>query len=85
MYKVIKPFVDLQDGNYKYDPVTNNIYPREGLSVLPSRIKELASKNNKQGEPLIEEIKEDDEETPKASEKSQRKSQTKSKKKSDEE
>ena len=31
-------------------------YPRKGLSVLPSRIKELASDENRQGCPLIEEI-----------------------------
>lgn len=57
-YKVIKHFVDLQDNNYAYDPKdpARNTYPRKGLSVLPSRIKELASKNNRQGVPLIEEI-----------------------------
>lgn len=66
MYKVIKHFVDLQDNNYVYDPKDplRNTYPRKGLSVLPSRIKELASKNNRQGVPLIEEIPEV-EETPK--------------------
>lgn len=62
MYKVIKTFVDLQDGNYKYD--VGDTYPREGVSALPSRVKELAGKNNKLGEPLIEEIPET-EETPK--------------------
>ena len=58
MYKVIKHFTDLQDGNYAYDPTdpARNIYPRKGLSVLPSRIKELASDKNRQGCPLIEEI-----------------------------
>lgn len=76
MYKVIKTFVDLQDGNYKYD--IGDTYPRDGMSALPSRTKELASKNNKLGEPLIEEIKDESEETLSASEK-------KSKKKSDEE
>ena len=56
----------MQDNNYAYDPKdpARNIYPRKGLSVLPSRIKELASKNNRQGCPLIEEIPEV-EETPK--------------------
>lgn len=60
MYKVIKHFTDLQDGNYAYDPTdpARNIYPRKGLSVLPSRIKELASDKNRQGCPLIEEIPE---------------------------
>ena len=58
MYKVIKHFTDMQDGNYAYDPTdpARNIYPRKGLSVLPSRIKELATDKNRQGCPLIEEI-----------------------------
>ena len=58
MYKVIKHFTDMQDGNYAYDPTdpARNIYPRKGLSVLPSRIKELAGSKNRQGCPLIEEI-----------------------------
>ena len=58
MYKVIKHFTDLQDGNYAYDPTdpARNIYPRKGLSVLPSRIRELATDKNRQGVPLIEEI-----------------------------
>lgn len=56
----------MQDNNYAYDPKdpARNIYPRKGLSVLPSRIKELASDKNRQGCPLIEEIPEV-EETPK--------------------
>ena len=58
MYKVIKHFTDMQDGNYAYDPTdpARNIYPRKGMSVLPSRIKELATDKNRQGVPLIEEI-----------------------------
>ena len=50
----------MQDNNFVYDPKdpARNTYPRKGLSVLPSRIKELASKNNRQGCPLIEEIPE---------------------------
>lgn len=65
-YRVIKAFVDMQDGNYAYDPKdpARNTYPRKGLNVLQSRINELASKNNRQGVPLIEEIPEA-EETPK--------------------
>ena len=56
----------MQDNNFAYDPKdpARNIYPRKGLSVLPSRIKELASDKNRQGCPLIEEIPEV-EETPK--------------------
>ena len=61
----------MQDNNYAYDPTdpARNIYPRKGLSVLPSRIKELAGKKNRQGCPLIEEIP-DIEETPKKKSKS---------------
>ena len=33
-------------------------YPRKNLSVLPSRIKELASSKNRQGEPLVIEVEE---------------------------
>ena len=60
MYRVIKAFVDLQDNNYAYDPKNpaRNTYPRKGLSVLPSRIKELAGSKNRQKTPLIEEIPE---------------------------
>lgn len=56
----------MQDGNYAYDPKdpARNTYPRKGLNVLPSRIKELATDKNRQGVPLIEEIP-DVEETPK--------------------
>lgn len=66
MYKVIKHFTDLQDNNYAYYPEdpARNTYPRKGLNVLPSRIKELATDKNRQGVPLIEEIP-DVEETPK--------------------
>ena len=39
-YKVIKFFTDMQDNNYPYE--VGKSYPREGASVLPSRIKELA-------------------------------------------
>lgn len=57
MYKVIKLFTDLQDNNYQYD--VGDTYPRDGFEVLPSRIKELASKKNLQGVPLIKEIEEE--------------------------
>ena len=58
MYKVIKHFTDMQDNNYAYYPEdpARNTYPRKGLNVLQSRIKELASDKNRQGCPLIEEI-----------------------------
>lgn len=67
MYRVIKAFVDLQDNNHKYD--VGDTYPRKGLNVLPSRIKELASNKNLQKTPLIEEIP-DIEEKPKKEKKS---------------
>ena len=59
MYKVIKHFTDMQDNNFAYQ--VGDEYPRKGMSVLPSRINELASKNNRQGCPLIEEIPESEE------------------------
>ena len=74
MNKVIKHFTDLQDNNFAYN--AGDEYPRKGLSVLPSRIKELASDKNRQGVPLIEEI-------PEVEEKPKKK--TKSVEKSDEE
>ena len=67
MYKVIKHFTDLQDNNLAYN--VGDEYPRKGLSVLPSRINELASSKNRQGCPLIEEIP-DVEEKPKKKSKS---------------
>lgn len=57
MYRVIKAFTDLQDNNFAYN--VGDEYPRKGMSVLQSRIKELASKKNRQGVPLIEEIPEE--------------------------
>ena len=62
MYKVVKHFTDMQDNNFAYN--VGDEYPRKGMSVLPSRIKELAGSKNRQGCPLIEEIPEV-EETPK--------------------
>ena len=56
MYKVIKHFTDMQDNNFAYQ--VGDEYPRKGMSVLPSRIKELARDKNRQGVPLIEEIPE---------------------------
>ena len=46
----------MQDNNFAYQ--VGDEYPRKGMSVLPSRIKELAGKKNRQGCPLIEEIPE---------------------------
>ena len=54
MFRVIKHFTDMQDNNFAYE--IGDTFPRKGMSVLPSRIKELASDKNRQGCPLIEEI-----------------------------
>lgn len=56
LYRVIERFKDLEDGGRQYQP--DDYYPRFGLSVSPARIESLASKNNKRGVPLIEEIPE---------------------------
>ena len=55
-YRVIKHFVDMQDANFEYH--VGDEYPRKGMSVLQSRINELASDKNRQGQPLIQEIPE---------------------------
>lgn len=57
MYKVIKAFTDLQDNNYLYKE--GDEYPRKGFEVLPSRLKELATKANRRGEALIKEIEDE--------------------------
>jgi hypothetical protein len=55
MFKVIKYFTDLQDKNYAYN--VGDTFPRRGVKVTDARIKELSGKQNKQGVPLIEEVK----------------------------
>ena len=47
-YKVIHYFTDLQDFNHPYK--VGDSFPRLGLKVSEDRLKELASKNNKQGD-----------------------------------
>ena len=74
MFRVIKHFTDMQDGNFAYN--VGDEFPRKGMSVLPSRIRELATDKNRQGVPLIEEI-------PDVEDKPEKK--TKSTKKADEE
>ena len=54
MFKVIKLFADLQDGNHVYN--VGDEYPRKGLKVTDGRIAELAGSNNKQGTPLIVDV-----------------------------
>ena len=56
MYKVIKHFSDLQDNCHAYN--VGDTFPRKGLTVSEKRIAELSGKDNRQGAPLIEEIKE---------------------------
>lgn len=51
MYKVIKYFVDLQDGNRPYN--VGDVFPRSGLEVKPERLAELAGSENRRGVPLI--------------------------------
>lgn len=56
MYKVIKAFMDMQDGNFAYKE--GDEFPRKGTKILQSRYNELASNNNRRGEPLIVEVDE---------------------------
>ena len=65
MYKVIKHFTDMQDNNFAYN--VGDEFPRKNFSVLPSRIRELATDKNRQGVPLIEEIPEVEEKPKKKS------------------
>ena len=65
MYRVIKSFHDLQDSKktkdgeiyHKYEE--GDEFPRKGFKVSEERLKELSGKENKQGSPLIEEVKEE--------------------------
>lgn len=65
MYKVIKHFHDLQDatktkgGEIYHEYNVGDEYPRKGFKVSEERLKELAGKDNKQGTPLIAEVKEE--------------------------
>ena len=54
MYKVIVPFVDLQDDLYAYG--VGDKYPRKGLKVSAKRYKELSGSENKRNMPLIEKV-----------------------------
>lgn len=56
-YRVIKFFMDLQDGNHAYN--VGDEYPRKGLKVTDARIAELTGNKNKQGKPLIEPVAEE--------------------------
>ena len=51
MYRVIRMFTDLQDGNHRYE--VGDEYPRLGLEVSDSRLDELATDKNRRKTPLI--------------------------------
>ena len=53
-YIVVKDFSDIQDERHVYH--AGDIFPRMGLEVSEERVAELASKDNKRGEILIEAI-----------------------------
>ena len=57
MYRVIKRFVDLQDGSHLYE--VGEPFPRSGKEVSEARLTELATANNRQKMPLIEKIEDD--------------------------
>lgn len=55
MYKVVKAFADMQDGNYIYG--VGDTYPHsEDVVVSVARVNELSTDNNRLREPLIEAI-----------------------------
>ena len=55
MYKVIHYFNDLQDDGYAYN--VGDEFPHKGMTVTNARIEELSGRENKQGVPLIAEVK----------------------------
>ena len=55
MYKVIHYFNDLQDDGYAYN--VGDEFPHKGMTVTKERIAELTGRENKQGVPLIAEVK----------------------------
>lgn len=65
MHKVIKRFHDLQDvtntksGKIYHEYNVGDEYPRKGFQASDERLKELSGNDNKQGVPLIEEVKEE--------------------------
>ena len=56
MYRVIKFFHDLQDGDHPYN--VGDTFPREGAEPSEKRIAELSGSGNRQGKPLIELVEE---------------------------
>ena len=58
MYKVIKAFADLMDNNRPYSVGDEFPHIECGYTVTEERLAELATKNNKQGVPLIRSVEE---------------------------
>lgn len=56
MYKVIKSFFDLQDKERLYS--VGDTFPHGDLKVSADRLKELSTKANKLGTPLIRKVAE---------------------------
>lgn len=54
-YTVIRFFTDLQDNGFAYN--VGDTFPRDGKAVTADRIAELSTCANKQGVPLIEEVR----------------------------
>jgi hypothetical protein len=54
MYKVIVDFIDLKDGNRKYQ--VGDIFPYEGTEVSEDRIIELSTSRNRRGKAMIVEV-----------------------------
>lgn len=59
MYKVIKAFADLMDNNRTYKVGDEFPHNECGYPVTEERLAELATKNNKQGVPLIQSVEEE--------------------------
>lgn len=53
-YQVIKPFIDLEDGNHQY--FEGDKYPRKG-TPKKDRIKALMSQENRANEIMIKEVR----------------------------
>ena len=52
MYRVIKRFTDLQDGNHLY--IEGDTFPREGVTASEARLVELSTAANRRHIPMIE-------------------------------
>lgn len=58
MYKVVKHFTDLHDSNRPYNVGDSFPHKSCGYDVTEERLAELATRNNKQGVPLIVSVEE---------------------------